>query len=120
MYLHPTMYLLIHPGPHLWYQYLHHLHPTMYLLILSNLQIGGRNLLTFTSHYVSINSHSFYTPFSQGGAFTSHYVSINSLIPVILQSVPNTFTSHYVSINSFNREKPVKISKRIYIPLCIY
>ena len=77
-----------------------YLHPTMYLLILSNLQIGGRNLLTFTSHYVSINSRPPKIKVKAIIIFTSHYVSINSKITPIILFILSKFTSHYVSINS--------------------
>ena len=90
----------------------------MYLLILA---ISCPPVI-FTSHYVSINSRSWYRCEAKAPAFTSHYVSINSTTGddkyTILYNLHPTmylliltedqlaafalakFTSHYVSINS--------------------
>ncbi len=50
------MYLLIPCLAALYITTLSHLHPTMYLLIPFPLCSFQRAILTFTSHYVSINS----------------------------------------------------------------
>ena len=55
LHLHPTMYLLILSIADLILLFFANLHPTMYLLILIGVSIVDITL-TFTSHYVSINS----------------------------------------------------------------
>ena len=56
-----------------------YLHPTMYLLIRLLDTKEPLPTITFTSHYVSINSILTPAITVSGMAFTSHYVSINSL-----------------------------------------
>ena len=96
----------------------------MYLLIPSE-PANTLSLFTFTSHYVSINSHLcciypltyrnlhptmyllilylLFSNFCLCLKFTSHYVSINSNPGGLIKKGLFTFTSHYVSINSILR-----------------
>ena len=54
-----------------------YLHPTMYLLI--HIKTKDEYVYyKFTSHYVSINSSLLSAPYMAAMRFTSHYVSINS------------------------------------------
>ena len=59
--LHPTMYLLILRWKLFLMKMQKYLHPTMYLLILVIIP-SSVNIIKFTSHYVSINSHGLINP----------------------------------------------------------
>ncbi len=83
--------------------------------------------LTFTSHYVSINStvRAYYLHVAV--IFTSHYVSINSVQGKSQSHKAKTFTSHYVSINSyinsvlicnFNHLHPTMYLLILFAPYC--
>ena len=57
-------------------------------------------LMSFTSHYVTINS--LFSAYSSNFSsfFTSHYVTINSCKQYDVPYALVFFTSHYVTINS--------------------
>ena len=76
--LHPTMYLLILRAQLTIYSSQSNLHPTMYLLIQKRVYTFNYVCIWFTSHYVSINSPTFFVTGKLNNLFTSHYVSINS------------------------------------------
>ena len=58
-----------------------------------------------------------WTPFQL--SFTSHYVTINSPNNEYENDYISLFTSHYVTINSGSGE-PYNNASVIYIPLCNY
>ena len=91
------MYLLIPCLAALYITTLSHLHPTMYLLIPFPLCSFQRAILTFTSHYVSINS---------GNVIKDAGYSVY-LHPTM-----------YLLIRRL--ELKARHSDSIYIPLCIY
>ncbi len=76
--LHSTMFLLIRPFTFLPAVLLIPLHSTMFLLILSRNFLNFRKFLTFTFHYVSINTDHRPTDTDGHRTFTFHYVSINT------------------------------------------
>ena len=97
LYLHPTMYLLIHTTLKTTLYVLMHLHPTMYLLIPN---LGDCPIACYTYLHPTMYLLILY-----------RWLSIISL-PI--------FTSHYVSINSVIIYRSCCYFYLIYIPLCIY
>ena len=72
----------------------------MYLLIPRQLLAGWIVKMSFTFHYVSINSSANLPLISSSARFTFHYVSINSVFHNQFYHRLQQFTFHYVSINS--------------------
>ena len=116
--LHSTMFLLI---PDRFSIFLHHrltLHSTMFLLILAFLLNFLYNI-SFTFHYVSINTWRVPMSNLQLFAFTFHYVSINT------DGRPWSYvaerTLHSTMFLLIRRSPTRKLRRKfLYIPLCFY
>ena len=80
------------------------LHSTMFLLIQSSIASAAKIAISFTFHYVSINTKCI-QPYTRWYLiFTFHYVSINTADGRIYLTYIFCFTFHYVSINTGSRE----------------
>ena len=97
LYLHSTMFLLIHGIPEDFVELYLYLHSTMFLLIHPT------------------GTGTIFPAFE----FTFHNVSINSFIIFVKNAIIFSFTFHNVSINSQNAEFADR-NKFIYIPQCFY
>ena len=100
LYLHSTMFLLIHGIPEDFVELYLYLHSTMFLLIHPTGTGTIFPAFEFTIHNVSINSFIIFVKNAIIFSFTFHNVSINSAKSFVKSSYVLLFTFHNVSINS--------------------